>query len=129
MPRVAAAALRPLPRAFLPAALTLVAIATMSTVYPIIRSLHRRQLRAFTGVRSAIAELLTTFNEMLSGGDAIRSYGYEETARGRMRAAIGRHTWRASSASGWTPIDSTSAAIAFFAVSTSSPASAFCAAR
>ncbi len=69
--------------------LTLVAIGTMSTVYPIIRMLHRRQLRAFTGVRSAIAELLTTFNEMLSGGDAIRSYGYQDTARERMRAAIG----------------------------------------
>ncbi len=68
--------------------LTLVALATMATVVPIVRLVHGRQLRAFRRARTAVGDLLTVFNEVLTGSDAVRSYGYQATARRRIGDAI-----------------------------------------
>ncbi len=68
--------------------LTLVALATMLTVVPIVRLLQKKQLRAYSRQRTAVGRLLTVFNEVLSGSDAIRSYGYQEQAQARMDEAI-----------------------------------------
>ena len=68
--------------------LTLVAIATMATVVPAVRFIHGRQLRAYRQARTAVGDLLSVFNETLSGSDAIRSYGYMGRARSRIAAAI-----------------------------------------
>ena len=69
--------------------LTLVALATMCTVIPAVRFIHGRQLRAYREARTAVGELLSVFNEAISGSDTIRSYGYQGTARARIAAAIG----------------------------------------
>ncbi len=68
--------------------LTLVALAVMATIVPIIRWLQVRQLRGYDDVRGAVGRLLTVFNEVLSGSDTIRSYGYQPTARSRIRAVV-----------------------------------------
>jgi len=68
--------------------LTIVAMASMAVVIPILRWLQVRQLRAYDGVRTAIARILTVFNEVLTGSESIRSYGYQPTARRRIREAV-----------------------------------------
>lgn len=68
--------------------LTLVAIATMTTVIPAVRFVHGRQLRAYREARTAVGDLLSVFNETLSGSDAIRSYGYQGRARSRIASAV-----------------------------------------
>jgi len=68
--------------------LTLVALATMMTVVPIVRLLQKKQLRAYSRQRTAVGRLLTVFNEVLSGADAIRSYGYQDQAQARIDAAV-----------------------------------------
>jgi ATP-binding cassette, subfamily B, bacterial len=68
--------------------LALVTAATMSLVVPVARFLQRRQLRAYDRVRTAVGDLLSVFNEVLTGGDAIRSYGYEDAAQRRMDDAV-----------------------------------------
>jgi len=70
--------------------LALVALGTMLTVVPVVRWLHIRQLRAHDTVRTSVGNLLTVVNETLTGGDAIRSYGYEDAARQRVRDAVGQ---------------------------------------
>ena len=69
--------------------LTLVAVGTMVTVVPAVRFVHGRQLRAYREARTAVGDLLAVFNETISGSDAIRSYGYQGTARARIADAIG----------------------------------------
>ena len=68
--------------------LTLVALATMATVVPAVRFVHGRQLRAYRRARTAVGDVLAVFNETISGSDAIRSYGYQREAGGRIRRAI-----------------------------------------
>lgn len=68
--------------------LAFIALGTMLLVIPIVRWLQKRQLRAYDRVRTAVGNLLTSFNEVLTGGDAIRSYGYEKRAEERLDVAI-----------------------------------------
>jgi len=70
--------------------LSLIALASMATVVPMLRWLQVRQLRAYDRVRTAVGRLLTVFNEILTGSDSIRSYGYQPTARSRIRTAVGQ---------------------------------------
>ncbi len=70
--------------------LALVALATMLLTVPVIRWLQLRQVRSYDRVRTAIGGLLTVFHEILTGSDSIRSYGYEEAARGRVAEAVRR---------------------------------------
>ena len=68
--------------------LTLIALGVMLAVVPLIRWLQVRQLREFRKVRTAVGGMLSTFNEVLTGSDAIRSYGYEDAAARRLDDAI-----------------------------------------
>lgn len=68
--------------------LALIALGTMLTTIPVVRWLQVRQLRAYRRQRTAVGRLLTAFNEALTGGDSIRSYGYQEAARERMADAV-----------------------------------------
>ncbi len=68
--------------------LTLITLGSMLTVVPLIRFLQVRQLRAYSQVRTSVGDLLTAFNETLSGSDTIRSYGYGPTARRRIRQSV-----------------------------------------
>ncbi len=68
--------------------LALIALVTILTSVPAIRWLQVRQLRAYVVVRTVIGRLLTVFNEMLTGSDAIRSYGYGSAARERVAEVV-----------------------------------------
>ena len=68
--------------------LALIAVATLLTTIPAIRWLQIRQLRAYDRVRTTVGNLLSAFNEILTGSDAIRLYGYQRAAKRHVEEAV-----------------------------------------
>ncbi len=64
--------------------LTLVTLAIYLPLLPILRSIQRRQLRAYNVVRSATGEMIGRTSEAISGASTIRAYGYEERVGERL---------------------------------------------
>jgi len=74
--------------------LALVAVAVFVPVLPVMRSLQRRQLRAYDLLRTRVGEMLTEVSESVMGAGVVRTYGTEERTRSRLHRAID-NTYRA----------------------------------
>lgn len=70
--------------------LTLVVVAVFAPLFPLMRSLQRRQLAAYDDVRVAVGGTLSEVSELVSGAPVVQAYGLEERTRGRLSGAIQR---------------------------------------
>jgi ATP-binding cassette subfamily B protein len=68
--------------------LTLVALAAYLPLVPMLRWIQKRQLVAYSELRTRVGETLGEFSEGIGGAQAIRAYGLEGRTRGRLRHAI-----------------------------------------
>jgi ATP-binding cassette subfamily B protein len=68
--------------------LALIALASLSPMFAILRRLNRHQLRGYDQVRTRTADSVAMFSEMLRGRAVITAYGYHARARRRVHAAI-----------------------------------------
>lgn len=66
--------------------LALLAIAIYVPLMPILRSIQRRQLRAYNDVRTKVGNTLGLTAEAVSGAATIRAYGYEQRMADRLSA-------------------------------------------
>lgn len=69
--------------------MALVVVVVLVPLLPALRFLQRRQLRAYDGVRTRVAQTLTTLSEVVMGAGAVRAYGLERRSRQRLGEAIG----------------------------------------
>ena len=70
--------------------LTLVTLASFLGVIPILRWIQRRQLTAYSALRTRVGETIGEFSEAIGGAQTIRAYGLEERASGRLHDAVDR---------------------------------------
>jgi ATP-binding cassette subfamily B protein len=68
--------------------LALIALASLSPMFAILRRLSRRQLLGYDQVRTRTADTVAMFSEMLRGRAVITAYGYHARARRRAHTAI-----------------------------------------
>ena len=68
--------------------LTLVVVATLVPMLPVLRVLQRRQLTAYDRVRHRVGFTLTQISESVMGAGVVRAYGLEARTDGRLRRAI-----------------------------------------
>jgi ATP-binding cassette subfamily B protein len=68
--------------------LALIALASLSPTFAILRRLHRRQLLGYDQVRTRTAHTVAMFSEMLRGRAVITAYSYHARARRRVHTAI-----------------------------------------
>jgi ATP-binding cassette, subfamily B, bacterial len=70
--------------------LTLVALATMLPIIPLLRYMQRKLVRAWDAVRVSVGEMLATLSESIMGAAVIRAYQSQEAAQRRTATAIDR---------------------------------------
>jgi len=70
--------------------LTLVALATMAPVVPLLRYMQRRLVAAWDAVRARVGEMLAALSESIMGAAVIRAYQSQSAAQGRVATAIDR---------------------------------------
>lgn len=70
--------------------LALVVLGILLPIIPIMRTVQRRQLRAYDNHRTRVSETLSEISETVSGIRVIRAYGDVPSARGRLEGAIDR---------------------------------------
>lgn len=68
--------------------LALVVVVGLSIIVPLLRTMQRRQLRAYDVVRTRTGELVGVYNELLVGAAPVRTYGYGAEAKARTEVAI-----------------------------------------
>ena len=84
--------------------LTLVVIAVFAPLFPLMRSLQRRQLAAYDDVRMAVGATLSEVSELVTGAPVVQAYGLEDRTRGRLVAAIQRQYRAQMRAAKWFSI-------------------------
>ncbi len=70
--------------------LTLVALATMAPMVPLLRYMQRKLVAAWDVVRARVAEMLAALSESLMGAAVIRAYHSQRSAQGRVVTAVDR---------------------------------------
>jgi ATP-binding cassette, subfamily B, bacterial len=70
--------------------LTLVCMATMLPIIPLLRWMQRKLVRAWDTVRVSVGEMLATLSESIMGAAVIRAYQSQEAAQRRVAGAIDR---------------------------------------
>ncbi|HET9051553.1 MAG TPA: ABC transporter ATP-binding protein, partial [Candidatus Dormibacteraeota bacterium] len=70
--------------------LSLVAVAALLPVPPVVRALQRGMRAAYDRVRARVADALTEVSESIQGAAVIRAYGLEARAASRLREAVDR---------------------------------------
>jgi ATP-binding cassette subfamily B protein len=68
--------------------LALVAVAAYLPMLPLLRAIQKRQLVAYSALRTRVGETLSEFSEGIGGAQTIRAYGLEDRTRGRLQRAI-----------------------------------------
>jgi len=70
--------------------LMIITVVVMAPMFPILRALQRRQLRAYDQVRTRVGQTLSAVSESVMGAGVIRAYGIGERVRGRVHDSIDR---------------------------------------
>ena len=68
--------------------LTLVTLGLHIPLLPILRWMQKRQLLAYDLLRTRVSETLGVISEMVHGVEVVRTYGYREPTRRRIRSAV-----------------------------------------
>ncbi len=68
--------------------LSIVTLLVHAPLFPILRWMQRRQLRAHDRVRSRVSDTLSVVSESIQGVDVVRSYGYRHKTRSKLHNAI-----------------------------------------
>jgi putative ABC transport system ATP-binding protein len=68
--------------------LSIVTLLVHAPLFPILRWMQRRQLRAHDRVRSRVSDTLSVVSESIQGVDVVRSYGYRRKTRSKLHHAI-----------------------------------------
>jgi len=84
--------------------LTLVAVAVLVPMLPIMRALQRRQLAAYDEVRAAVGGTLSEVSELVTGAPVVLAYGLQGRTRARLRRAIDRQYRAQMGAAKWFSI-------------------------
>ncbi len=82
-------------------ALAAIAVGSFVPMLPILRGIQRRQLAAYSEVRSRVGDSVSLMSESLTGAAVVRAYGYREPVRRRVydaadrqyRAQLSAHKW------------------------------------
>ena len=69
--------------------LSIVTLLVHAPLFPVLRWMQRRQLRAHDRVRSRVSDTLSVVSESIQGVDVVRSYGYRKKTRSKLHHAIG----------------------------------------
>ena len=69
--------------------LSIVTLLVHAPLFPVLRWMQRRQLRAHDRVRSRVSDTLSVVSESIQGVDVVRSYGYRQKTRSKLHHAIG----------------------------------------
>lgn len=70
--------------------LALLVMAALLVMVPVVRWTQRRQLAAYSRLRTRVGETTAEFAETLAGVRTVRAYGYEDAAEERLEEAIDR---------------------------------------
>jgi ATP-binding cassette subfamily B protein len=70
--------------------LTVVVVVVMLITGPVVKTLQRRQLRAYDLVRTRVGEFLGLAGEMLGGSETVRAYGYRSELGAQLDRGIAR---------------------------------------
>lgn len=70
--------------------LSLVVVAVLLPIFPIMKAVQGRQLRAYDAHRSRVAETLTAISETVGGIRVLRGYGHVPGTRRRLERAVDR---------------------------------------
>ena len=70
--------------------LALIVLVALLVMVPVVRWTQRRQLAAYSRLRTRVGETTAEFAETLAGVRTVRAYGYEEAAEQRLEEAIDR---------------------------------------
>ena len=68
--------------------LSIVTLLVHAPLFPVLRWMQRRQLRAHDRVRSRVSDTLSVVSESIQGVDVVRSYGYRRKTRSKLHNAI-----------------------------------------
>ncbi|MDP6322427.1 MAG: ABC transporter ATP-binding protein [Acidimicrobiales bacterium] len=68
--------------------LSIVTLLVHAPLFPVLRWMQRRQLRAHDRVRSRVSDTLSVVSESIQGVDVVRSYGYRQKTRSKLHHAI-----------------------------------------
>lgn len=68
--------------------LTCITLIVHLPLFPVLRWMQRRQLRAYDRVRSKVSDTLSVVSESIQGVDLVRAYGYREPNRKKLHGAI-----------------------------------------
>jgi putative ABC transport system ATP-binding protein len=68
--------------------LALVVLVVLVPIFPILKLVQKRQLRAYDGLRTRVAETLTAISETVGGIRVVRGYGQVPRARHQLNGAI-----------------------------------------
>jgi putative ABC transport system ATP-binding protein len=68
--------------------LSIVTLLVHAPLFPVLRWMQRRQLRAHDRVRSRVSDTLSVVSESIQGVDVVRSYGYRRKTRSKLHHAI-----------------------------------------
>ena len=68
--------------------LAVVVAVVLVPIFPILKLVQKRQLRAYDGLRTRVAETLTAISETVGGIRVVRGYGQVPRARGQLDGAI-----------------------------------------
>ena len=68
--------------------LTLVTLSLHLPLLPILRWMQQRQLLAYNMLRSRVSETFGVISESVHGVEVVRTYGYREPTRSRVRSAV-----------------------------------------
>lgn len=68
--------------------LALVVLVVLLPIFPIMKSVQGRQLRAYDSLRTRVADTLTEVSETIGGSRVIRAYGHVPAQRRRLHGAI-----------------------------------------
>jgi ATP-binding cassette subfamily B protein len=70
--------------------LTLVAVATVLPIVPVLRVMQRKVVAAWDAMRTRVGEMLAAISESIQGAAVIRAYGAQAEAQRRVMAAVER---------------------------------------
>ena len=68
--------------------LSIVTLLVHAPLFPVLKWMQRRQLRAHDRVRSRVSDTLSVVSESIQGVDVVRSYGYRRKTRSKLHHAI-----------------------------------------
>jgi len=68
--------------------LSIVTLLVHAPLFPVLKWMQRRQLRAHDRVRSRVSDTLSVVSESIQGVDVVRAYGYRRKTRSKLHHAI-----------------------------------------